>query len=163
MSVAQVLARTGPRKLLALDGGGIRGVITLQILQRIEAILRAQTGNSQLVLADYFDYIAGTSIGAVVAACLALGKSVDDLRNFYLEGGRDMFTAAGITQRFRHKFTPEKLTARLKQAIGEETTLGNLGNINQTLNRYSTAIECYEAQLQIAEEVEDTRGVANAG
>lgn len=52
MSVEQVLARRGPRRLLALDGGGIRGAISLEILERIESILREQCGNPSLVLAD---------------------------------------------------------------------------------------------------------------
>jgi patatin-like phospholipase/acyl hydrolase len=55
--------------LLALDGGGIRGVITLEILAAIESIVRAKLG-SDAVLADYFDYVAGTSTGAIIAACL---------------------------------------------------------------------------------------------
>jgi Patatin-like phospholipase len=51
----------GPaKKLLALDGGGIRGALSLEILAALESQLRARYG-SQLVLADYFDYIGGTS------------------------------------------------------------------------------------------------------
>jgi len=125
MSIEQVLQRTGPRKLLAIDGGGIRGVISMEILKRIETLLRAQENNPNLVLADYFDYIAGTSIGAVIATGLALGKSVDELRSFYREGGREIFTSAGITKRWHHKFTAEKLTERLKHDIGAETKLGS--------------------------------------
>ena len=49
-----------PRKLLALDGGGIRGIISLEILARIESELRAASGNNELVLADYFDYVGGS-------------------------------------------------------------------------------------------------------
>lgn len=125
MSVEHILARCGPRRLLALDGGGIRGVISIEILKKIESLLREQTGNPTLVLADYFDYIAGTSIGAVIAAGLALGKSVDELRSVYREGGREMFTSAGIAARWRHKFTAEKLTERIKLEVGPQTTLGD--------------------------------------
>ena len=65
------LAKMGPRKLLALDGGGIRGVITLEVLTEIEKQLQVQFGrNEDFVLADYFDYIAGTSTGAIIATCL---------------------------------------------------------------------------------------------
>jgi patatin-like phospholipase/acyl hydrolase len=67
--------------LLALYGGGIRGVITLEILAAIESIVRAKLG-SDAVLADYFDYVAGTSTGAIIAACLSAGMSVDDVRQF---------------------------------------------------------------------------------
>ena len=57
----------GPRKLLALDGGGIRGVLSLEILAAIEDIVRTKLGKDA-VLGDYFDYIAGTSTGAIIAA-----------------------------------------------------------------------------------------------
>ena len=53
------LAKPGPRKLLACDGGGIRGIISVEILARIEKELRAASGKPGLVLADYFDYVAG--------------------------------------------------------------------------------------------------------
>src|SRR5215470_15851728 len=85
------LAKSGPRKLLSLDGGGIRGLITIEILARIEALVRAQSGNGSLVLADYFDYIAGTSTGAVIGTLLALGRSVDEIRAIYLDCGKMMF------------------------------------------------------------------------
>jgi len=85
------LAKSGPRKLLALDGGGIRGLITIEILARIESILRERSRNPSLVLADYFDYIAGTSTGAVIGTLLALGKPVDEIRRIYLDCGRMMF------------------------------------------------------------------------
>ena len=65
-----------PRKMLALDGGGIRGVLTLSILKSIETQLGTK-------LCDYFDYIAGTSTGAIIAAGLSIGKSVDELIDFY--------------------------------------------------------------------------------
>ena len=57
-----------PRQMLALDGGGIRGVLTLSILKAIET----QLGVARL--SDYFDYIAGTSTGAIIATGLAIGQ-----------------------------------------------------------------------------------------
>ena len=51
-----------PRKLLALDGGGIRGLIMLGILERIEALLATASGRGKnFRLHEYFDYIAGTA------------------------------------------------------------------------------------------------------
>ena len=64
------------RKLLAIDGGGLRGLLALRILAKIENILREQSGNPKLVLSDYFDYIGGTSTGGILAAALAIGMSV---------------------------------------------------------------------------------------
>jgi len=73
MNLDERIAARGPKRILALDGGGVRGVISLQILARIEELLRASTGNGALRLAEWFDFIGGTSTGAVIAACLALG------------------------------------------------------------------------------------------
>ena len=73
----QDLAR--PKRMLSLDGGGMRGVLSLEVLAAIEARLRDRFRNPRLVLADYFDYIAGTSTGAIIATALALGNSVEQV------------------------------------------------------------------------------------
>ena len=77
------LNKPGPRKLLALDGGGIRGVLSLLILARIERLLVKQSGRADYRLADYFDYVAGTSTGAIIAAGIALGMSVTEILTFF--------------------------------------------------------------------------------
>jgi uncharacterized protein len=118
--------RASPQKrLLALDGGGIRGVITLSVLAKIEHVLRQKTSNDGLVLADYFDYIAGTSTGAIIATCLALGMQTKDVSQFYLNSGPAMFTKAGLLQRFRYKYAQQALTDELKSVFGENTLLGS--------------------------------------
>ncbi|HEY6968360.1 MAG TPA: patatin-like phospholipase family protein [Candidatus Angelobacter sp.] len=113
------------KKLLALDGGGIRGVITLEILAKIEQMLREKSGNSALVLSDYFDYLAGTSTGAIIAACLAKGMAVAGVTKFYHESGHAMFTRAGILKRFRYKFADDALSKKLQDVLGANTTLGS--------------------------------------
>lgn len=114
-----------PRKLLALDGGGIRGAISIEILARIESLLRERHGK-QLVLSDYFDYVGGTSTGAIIATCISLGMSVDDIRKFYVECGPQMFTRAGRWRRYvYHAFSAEPLAKKLKQVIGERTGFGD--------------------------------------
>ena len=111
------------RKLLALDGGGIRGVITLEILEEIERLLQGKLGrDDDFVLADYFDYIAGTSTGAIIGSCLALGMRVAEVSRFYEESGPSMFDKAGLIERFRRgKFRDEKLAERLREVIQKET------------------------------------------
>ena len=104
MSLQDKLQKTGPRKLLACDGGGIRGIISVEILAQIEADLRASSGKPNLVLADYFDYVAGTSTGAIIATLVALGFSMDDIRDFYIKSGAEMFEKAKLWERFRTKF-----------------------------------------------------------
>ena len=88
-SFRQKLNGTGAHKLLALDGGGIRGVITLEVLAELERMLQGQFQRSDdFVLADYFDYVAGTSTGAIIATCISLGMRVADIKKFYKESGR---------------------------------------------------------------------------
>jgi patatin-like phospholipase/acyl hydrolase len=123
VSVDDVLTRRGPRKLLALDGGGIRGLVTVQVLAEIEGQLRGTRGED-FRLADEFDLIAGTSTGAIIATCLSLGMSVAEIREFYLESGTAMFDKASLRRRFRTKFEHDKLAAKLRQVIGEDTKLG---------------------------------------
>ena len=70
----QHLANDGrPKRILALDGGGLRGILTLGLLQKIEDTLRERHASQDFRLCHYFDLIAGTSTGAIIAATLALG------------------------------------------------------------------------------------------
>src|SRR6185503_15552889 len=123
MSVEDKANKTGPRKLLALDGGGIRGVMTLEVLAKIESELQKKLGRGDdFLLSDYFDYIAGTSTGAIIAACLSLGMRVADITKFYVDSGPDMFDKANLLERYyKNKFHDEKLKATLKRVIQDKT------------------------------------------
>jgi len=125
MSVAEVLQPKEQRKLLALDGGGIRGLITVEALAAVEEHFRKVRGNDDLRLADEFDYVAGTSTGAIIATCVSLGMSVADIRRFYLDSGRAMFDKNSLLARFRSKFADERLAGKLKDVIGADTTFGS--------------------------------------
>lgn len=84
--------KTFPKRVLALDGGGIRGALTLGYLQRIEDILRKQHGNdNSFRLSHYFDLIGGTSTGSIIAGCLALGMKVSDITDLYMDLGLKIF------------------------------------------------------------------------
>ncbi|MFM7155638.1 MAG: patatin-like phospholipase family protein, partial [Bacteroidota bacterium] len=80
----------GPKRILALDGGGIRGALTLGYLKRIESILRSANGPDYR-LCDHFDLIGGTSTGSIIASALALGMSVDQIRDLYMDLGGKIF------------------------------------------------------------------------
>jgi hypothetical protein len=88
------------KRILALDGGGIRGVFSLSILARIEELFRLERGRPGLVLRDEFDLFAGTSTGAIIATCLAWGLGVAEIQRFYLERGAEMFAPAGVLERW---------------------------------------------------------------
>lgn len=125
MTARQRLESTGQKKLLALDGGGIRGALTIEVLAGIEAMLRKELGNDSLVLADYFDFIAGTSTGAILAASISRGMSCADLRQFYEQSGPLMFDKASLLKRFRYSYNDDALANKLKEVFGAETRLGS--------------------------------------
>ena len=112
------------KRLLALDGGGIMGVITLQLLKRMEDQLRPYSGKGKaFVLADFFDYFGGTSTGAIIATGLAMGKPVDELIAFYDDSGRAMFKKASWMSRLFYKFAEQPLIDKLQGVIGKKTVL----------------------------------------
>lgn len=123
MSLTERITSAGPKKLLAIDGGGIRGILALEILQRIEDDLRPSNDGEGFRLAHYFDYIAGTSTGGIIATGLSVGMSVKEISDFYEASGAQMFTRAGILKRLKFKFDSEPLARKLKQAFGRNTTL----------------------------------------
>jgi uncharacterized protein len=133
MAISDKLTQPPPYKLLALDGGGIRGIITIEVLAEIERVLQAELGaGDDFTLAQYFDYIAGTSTGAVIATCLSLGMRLEEIRRFYLESAELMFEKASLLKRLHYKFEDEPLAEKLRtvfaQRVGEDCpTLGSAG------------------------------------
>ena len=65
-------------RVLSLDGGGAKGFYTLGVLKELEAMV----GHP---LSNHFSLIFGTSTGAIIAALLALGRSVDEIHQLYKE------------------------------------------------------------------------------
>ncbi|UCE61431.1 MAG: patatin-like phospholipase family protein [Phycisphaerales bacterium] len=107
----------GPKRLLALDGGGVRGVVTLAYLAEMENLLRADHGNKDLVLADYFDLIGGTSTGSIIAASLAMGKEVQWIIDLYKRLAQGIFQPKFLGKLLRGLLAPKFDSKRL----GEET------------------------------------------
>ena len=123
MSAAERASSAAPHRILTLDGGGVRGALTIEILARVEEIAREQGAET---LADYFDYIAGTSTGAILATGLALGWSVDKLRRFYETRGEEMFDKASLLERLHHRYEAEPLGKLLREEIGTEDDGGEV-------------------------------------
>lgn len=110
--------QVGPKRILALDGGGIRGMLSLGILARIEELVGRP-------LHEHFDLIGGTSTGALIATQLALGESVESIRQMYMDLGEDVFKKSffrkGVT---RVRFPAYALEAALESKVGR-LTLGS--------------------------------------
>jgi predicted acylesterase/phospholipase RssA len=110
-------------KILALDGGGIRGILTLEILARMEKMLAEAGGGPDFRLCHFFDYVGGTSTGAIIAAGLARGMSAGELLDFYRETGPAMFDKQFILKRWHALYKSEPLKKELQKTFGAGTTL----------------------------------------
>lgn len=77
MSLEEVKPRR-PLRILSLDGGGAKGFYSLGVLREIEGLVGKP-------LCEAFDLVFGTSTGAIIAALIALGKSVDEIHDLYCE------------------------------------------------------------------------------
>ncbi|MGQ0801355.1 MAG: patatin-like phospholipase family protein [Pseudomarimonas sp.] len=113
----------GPKRILALDGGGLRGIVTLGYLKRIESLLRERHGgHPDFRLGHYFDLIAGTSTGAIIAAGLAIGLSVDELITHYVKLGRKVFKGSFFRRgKLRERYDKEELIEELKKVFGDRS------------------------------------------
>lgn len=74
-------------RILSLDGGGIRGVLSARILKEVEEILEKK-GHK---LHTYFDFVAGTSTGSIIAGAIACQKSAQKMINLYQNEGKNIF------------------------------------------------------------------------
>jgi hypothetical protein len=109
----------GPKRILSLDGGGVRGAISIAFLEQLEKIVEDIEGRPTL-LGDWFDLIGGTSTGAIIAGALALGYRAADIREFYHTLGhrvfrRSMWRVAGLMSKFDRK----NLVGELEAILGD--------------------------------------------
>ena len=108
----------GAKRILAIDGGGVRGVVALAFLERIERILESQYGRP-VRLCDHFDLIGGTSTGAIIATALALGYKAAEIRDFYFQLGPRVFKRPPFRLLgWQAKFDARALARELEDIIG---------------------------------------------
>ncbi len=112
------------KRILSLDGGGVRGIWTLQVLKKLEHLL-SQQHKKEIRLCDYFDLIGGTSTGAIIAAALALGWRVEKINRLYMELAQSVFQSDIFRKGlFRAKFDSAELERQLFEHFGD-ITLGS--------------------------------------
>jgi hypothetical protein len=143
----QHLFGPAPKRMLSLDGGGVRGAISIGFLERLETLIEEIEGRPTL-LCDWFDLIGGTSTGAIIAGALALGYRAADVRKFYYALGprvfrRSFWRVAGLMS----KFDRQNLISGLDTVLGDRT-LGSddirtgLGVIAKRLDTGSCWVIC---------------------
>jgi uncharacterized protein len=114
-------------RILSLDGGGIRGIISATMLAHIEKQINQP-------LNEYFDLIAGTSTGSILASAIATGRSSQEIIELYKQKGsvifpyRSRFSLRRFPLLFRYgisapKFSYEGLSQVLRETLGETQLL----------------------------------------
>ena len=115
-------------RVLAIDGGGIRGVIPARILVHIEEILREVSRDEKAKISDYFDLVAGCSTGGILTALILApddGYLAEDMVKLYVEYGTEIFTRSVMTKLidrnglFHPLYQHEALEAILEEYVGD--------------------------------------------
>lgn len=113
------------RRILSIDGGGILGTFPAAFLAGLEKDLPKPIGS-------YFDLIAGTSTGGIIALGLAMGLSASDLLDFYEKRGPEIFDqrrgpfvdyllrkVRSARRLFLHKYDSGSLQTVLEETLGD--------------------------------------------
>ncbi|MCG7980325.1 MAG: patatin-like phospholipase family protein [gamma proteobacterium symbiont of Clathrolucina costata] len=103
-------------KILSIDGGGIRGYFSAYILERIQQELGVE-------FSEYFDLIAGTSTGSIIAAALAINHPISEVTKLYKDKGKKIFkprkfSLGGI---WKAKYSKSALIDELEKVFGDKT------------------------------------------
>ncbi len=104
-------------QILALDGGGYKGMFAAAVLERLEADLG-------ISVTEHFDLITGTSTGGIIALGLGAGLAPAEITSFYVDHGKEIFP--GRLRRpgrrpFASKYSPAPLRHALEQVLGAKT------------------------------------------
>jgi hypothetical protein len=101
--------------LLCLDGGGIRGIMTLQLLKRLEEV-------AGVPCFELFDMVAGTSTGGIIAGLIVAGKTAVEIEELYTRFVHLVFTDRSFySSRFVDppKYTKKNYRAALQSTLGD--------------------------------------------
>jgi uncharacterized protein len=99
-------------KILCIDGGGIRGVFAIAILQALEKEYNQP-------ISALFDMIAGTSTGAIIAAAAAMDKDMNEIEESYKQYGEKIFVRQAKLGLFKSVYSDRYLRFLLKKAFGD--------------------------------------------
>ena len=124
------------KRILAIDGGGIKGVFPASFLAAVEDSIGANVGN-------YFDLIVGTSTGGIIALGLGLGLSAQEILAFYEKSGPLIFRDNRRLRWFRSKYNSGPLREALETCFGGK----KLGDSKKRLVIPSLSLQCGEVYI----------------
>ena len=117
-----------PFRILSIDGGGLRGIVPVLILQEIQRLLGGKP------IHEMFDLIAGTSTGGLIAAGLTVSNdganplyTLQDLEEIYCLRGGEIFpvrsglrsTLDNITSLWNPEYSENGISEVLNDLLGE--------------------------------------------
>ena len=104
------------RVILCLDGGGMRGILTIQLLKKLEE-------TAGIPCYELFDMVAGTSTGGIIAGLITTGHSAADIETMYINLVTQVFDEKLLGNRFINPpaFSKEKYRGLLKNVVSDIT------------------------------------------
>ncbi|BBM99509.1 hypothetical protein MPTK1_1g21770 [Marchantia polymorpha subsp. ruderalis] len=116
--------------ILSMDGGGMRGLIAARILAHLESLLKSKTGE-EVKLCEYFDFLAGTSTGAILTTMINTPDengqplfTAQQCCQFYSRNGKNIFRPrwydpfhGKMRQFYRPKYSAKRLERLLKSYL----------------------------------------------
>ncbi|CAG0916306.1 unnamed protein product [Notodromas monacha] len=132
--IISVPSPRGSAKILCLDGGGIRGLLTLQMLMCIEDAV----GKYPLNL--LFDWVCGTSTGAFLALLVAKGMPARDILRVYLNTKDRVFSGP-------RPYDSHPLEETLKLMLGPYTVMSDFNNLKVFIT--ATMTDRFPAELHL--------------
>lgn len=157
-----------PFQVLSLSGGGYLGLYTISILAELEKKLEKP-------ISTYFDLIAGTSIGGVIALGLSAEKSAEEIKKAFEGNGTKIFSnrPAPRTKRgelldfarclFSSKYDAKELRKTIIDIVGEKTLIGDLKHfvIIPTVNLTKGMPQVFKTSHHPNFQLDHTRNVVN--
>lgn len=120
------------KRILSIDGGGMRGIVSAILLQSLEEKLCEYSGNPKARIGDYFDLIAGTSTGSILTVLYLYpnerGESkycAREITQTYIDYGNYVFHRQWTYPFWGAKYTNKYLEEMLRLYFGD-STLGEL-------------------------------------
>lgn len=107
----------GNKVLICLDGGGMKGIFTLQLLKRLEMVAGAPCW-------EWADMLAGTSTGAIIAGLMLSKHNSEEIEAYYMDLVTSVFTRRNLIANryiFSPAYTKKKYRASLKKIVGDMT------------------------------------------
>jgi predicted acylesterase/phospholipase RssA len=123
-----------------LDGGGLKGLFSAQVLARLEEDLHTR-------IVDHFDLIAGSSTGGIIALALSIGMPPSQIVDFYSELGPRVFPDAGKRRLVRRLRSPRYDQQPLRDALRDVFGDRRLGDAERMLVIPSYDIDSRQVHL----------------